>query len=218
MNTFALVAGLVVLASIWLGPLPNAASDSFAAHMTMHMAVVAVGAPLIAVAMAGTAFDPVRAMPRLMAPVAMSLVELVVVWGWHAPALHHAVRRDPLILVLEQASFFAAGFLLWIAAVGGDREHRASREAAGIVALLFTSMHMTLLGALFTLANRPVFARSAEDAPALSDQHLGGAIMLVVGGVSYLAGGLWLTARMLRAKRTAQPARIVAAPQSGATS
>jgi putative membrane protein len=33
---------------------------------------------------------------------------------------------------------------------------------------------------------------------ALDDQHLGGATMLLVGGLSYLIGGLWLTARLLR--------------------
>jgi putative membrane protein len=65
---------------------------------------------------------------------------------------------------------------------------------------VFTSMHMTLLGALFALAKRPLFVHAAE-APAISaldDQQLGGVIMLLVGGASYLAGGLWLTAAILR--------------------
>ena len=35
-------------------------------------------------------------------------------------------------------------------------------------------------------------------AAALAEQHLGGVIMLVVGGASYLFGGVWLAARMLR--------------------
>ena len=34
----------------------------------------------------------------------------------------------------------------------------------------------------------------------LEDQHLGGAIMLLVGGVSYLLGGLWLTVGLLRGR------------------
>jgi putative membrane protein len=37
--------------------------------------------------------------------------------------------------------------------------------------------------------------------PPLDDQHLGGAIMLLVGGVAYLAGGVWLTAGLLRARQ-----------------
>jgi putative membrane protein len=31
----------------------------------------------------------------------------------------------------------------------------------------------------------------------ITDQHLGGAVMLVVGGAAFLAGGLWLTRELL---------------------
>jgi putative membrane protein len=175
--------------------------------MTMHMAVVAVAAPLIALGMSSGRFDPVRTRPRLLAPIPASIVELGVVWAWHTPALHHAARQAAWPLVIEQAMFLAAGLLLWVAALGGDRGQRRLRGGAGVAALLFTSMHMTLLGALFALAPRPLFVHA--DAPAavatLADQHLGGAIMLLVGGASYLLGGLWLTAVVLRPIAAADP-------------
>jgi putative membrane protein len=192
--------GLVVLAVAWLGPLPALARQSFSAHMTLHMAVVAVAAPLVAIAVSGSRFDPTRTRPRLFAPIPASIVELGVVWAWHMPVLHHAARHATWPLVIEQASFLAAGLFLWMAAAGGEREQRRLRGGAGVVALLFTSMHMTLLGALFALAPRPLFAHAAVPAAAspLADQHLGGAIMLLVGGTSYLLGGLWLTAIVLR--------------------
>jgi putative membrane protein len=59
---------------------------------------------------------------------------------------------------------------------------------------------MTFLGALLALAPRPLYTHVAQFAglTQLEDQHLGGAIMLVVGGVSYLGGGLWLTASLVR--------------------
>jgi putative membrane protein len=193
-----LLPGVVVLAIAWLGPLPDLARNSFAAHMTMHMAIVAVAAPLLSIALAGTAFDPTRAAPLLFAPIPASIAELVVVWAWHAPALHHAAREQTWVLVLEQATFLSAGLLLWIAACGGAGAERPGRRGAGVVALLFTSMHMTLLGALFALANRPLFAHATESPARLADQQLGGTIMLLVGGASYLAGGLWLLAGVLR--------------------
>jgi cytochrome c oxidase assembly factor CtaG len=65
----------------------------------------------------------------------------------------------------------------------------------------FTSIHMTRLGALFTLAQRPLYAHNIDGWAGLSqlgDQQLGGAIMLLVGGASYLLGGLWLTAIVVR--------------------
>jgi putative membrane protein len=201
MRIGSLVLGLGILAIAWLGSLPNLAGHSFAAHMAIHIAVVAIAAPLLAGALAGTIADPVRMMPEVVAPIPASMVELVVVWVWHVPALHHAARDGTGTFVLEQATFVIAGVLLWIAAIGGDREQRRLRAGSGIVALLFTSMHMTLLGALFALANRPLFPHApSPDVSSVTDQQLGGVIMLLVGGASYLLGGLWLTTTALRSR------------------
>jgi putative membrane protein len=186
---------VAILIPVWFGPLPSAAAHSFAAHMSIHIAIVAVVAPLIVVAVAGTSLDPVRRFPRLLAPIPVSLMELVVVWAWHVPALHLAARQAPGVFAVEQATFLGAGTLLWLAALGGNREQRRMRAGSGVAALLLTSMHMTLLGALFALAGRPLFAHAASDAAAaIADQQLGGVTMLLVGGAAYLLGGLWLTA------------------------
>lgn len=199
----ALIGGVALLAFLWIGPLPEASRHSFAAHMTLHMGVVAVVAPLVTAGIASTRFDPVRKMPSLFAPIPASVVELVVVWAWHAPALHHAARHSGGIMAIEQASFLVAGLVVWLACFGGDAAFRENRRGAGIIALLLTSMHMTLLGALLALTPRPLYVHAGAMA-ALDDQHLGGAIMLLVGGVSYLAGGLWLTMRLLRHRGVAR--------------
>ena len=189
-----------ILAATWLGPLPALSRHSFAAHMTLHMLVVAVAAPLLALGLAGGRFDPLRSRPRLFAPVPASIVELVVVWTWHAPALHHAARSDVLIFAIEQATFLAAGLLLWFSVLGAGALRTANRAGAGIVALLLTSMHMTLLGALLALSPRPLYGHAATTGTlsAIDDQQLGGAIMLVVGGVVYLLGGVALTIALFR--------------------
>jgi putative membrane protein len=191
---------LAVLGLSWVGPLPDLAVHSFAAHMTIHIAVVAIAAPLLALAIAGTAADPVRAVPRFFAPIPASMIELVTVWLWHVPVFHHAARLSSATFVLEQCSFVAVGVLLWIAAIGGDREQRRLRAWSGVAALLLTSMHMTLLGALFALATRPLFHPGHAAGSSLADQQLGGVIMLLVGGASYLGGGLGLTAVALRSR------------------
>jgi putative membrane protein len=195
-----LVCGCLTLAAVWLGPLPQLARQAFWAHMTMHMGVVAVAAPLLTLGIAGRRGDPVRQAPRLFAPIPASVVELVVVWAWHTPALHHAARHGLAMLVVEQGLFLLAGLLVWLSACGGDAGQRGHRAAAGVVGLLLTAMHMTLLGALLALTPRPLFAHVNGFAglTPLEDQHLGGAIMLLVGGVAYLAGGLWLTVGLLR--------------------
>jgi len=194
------VCGLLTLAGLWLGPLPELARGSFSAHMTLHMGVVALAAPLLALGLADGRLDPVRSAPGLLPPIPLSVVELVVVWAWHAPALHHAARRSAAGMAVEQASFLLAGLLVWLSAFGGGPRQRAARAAAGVVALLLTSMHMTLLGALLALGPRTLYDHgvATTSLTPLDDQHLGGAIMLVAGGVSYLLGGLWLTAALLR--------------------
>lgn len=200
MRRALLIFGLLTLAAAWLGPLPQIARVAFWAHMTMHMGVVAVAVPLIALGVAGGRLDPVRKAPGLFAPIPASVLELVVVWVWHAPALHHAARHSTMWLAVEQGMFLLAGLFVWLSAFGCDTWRGGSRSAAGVVGLLLTSMHMTLLGALLALTPRPLHAHTEEfyGLTSLEDQHLGGAIMLLVGGVSYLAGGLWLTARLLR--------------------
>ncbi|WP_158043930.1 cytochrome c oxidase assembly protein [Skermanella pratensis] len=197
-----LAAGLLLLALLWFGPLPDRARGSFAAHMVMHMGVVAVAAPLLAVGIA-------RAFPRLVASfppglaLAASLLEFAAVWTWHAPALHDAARAETAFLVLEQASFLAAGVLVWASAVGAPGDGRLAARGAGVCALLITSMHMVLLGALLLFAPRPLYACAEVCSPAaaltpLGDQQLGGALMLIIGGTAYLAGGLALLSSVLR--------------------
>ena len=203
-------AGFLTLAAAWVWPLPHVAHRAFFMHMTVHMAVVAVAAPLLALGIAGGRFDPVRRVPGLFPPIPASLVELVAVWAWHAPALHHAARHSSAGLMAEQGTFLFTGVLVWLSAFGGDARARANRRAAGVVALLLTSMHMTLLGALLALTPRPLYGHAAAFTALtpLEDQQLGGAVMLLVGGLSYLTGGLWLTIGLLQQKKPAPEATI----------
>jgi putative membrane protein len=207
MRRIAFIFGLVTLAGVWLTPLPQIAQRAFWAHMTMHMGVVAVAAPLLALGVAGTRFDPVWKMPTLFAPIPASLLELLVVWAWHAPALHHTARHNILGLMAEQGMFLLSGLFMWLAACGGQG---GGRSAAGVVGLLLTSMHMTLLGALLALAPRPLYhhAKGFSGLTPLDDQHLGGAIMLLVGGIAYLVGGLWLTVGLTRSAALRQEEQV----------
>ncbi|MDQ3287594.1 MAG: cytochrome c oxidase assembly protein [Pseudomonadota bacterium] len=196
-----LAAGLLVLALAWLGPLPQLAQHAFWAHMGMHLAVVAIAAPLLAIALAGSRVDPVPRAPYLFAPMLAVLLEFIVVWGWHAPALHHAASGSGWVRVLEQGSFLVVGLMVWLAAFGGVRPRSRERTAAGIGGLLLTSMHMTLLGVLLTGAPRLLYVHAlagASASGAMRDQQLGGVLMLAVGGVVYLAGALALLAGLLR--------------------
>lgn len=190
MRRAGLLAGLVLLPLGWAA----AAMGGMIGHMAGHMIAVAVAAPLVAWGVGGGTLDLARRWPRVVTPMAMMLVELVVVWGWHLPAARGVADAGGIGLVIEQACFLLAGLLLWSAVLGAGPE----RRAAGIGALLLTSMHMTLLGALIGLAPRPLYPAMAHGGDALVEQQLGGVVMLVVGAASYFAGGLAMLAGLLR--------------------
>lgn len=198
MARWSLAAGLATLICVWFAPWAPLLPGGFSAHMIRHVGVIAIAAPLIALGVAGGRFDPVRRAPAWFPPIPLSIAELLVVWAWHAPALHHAARHSAVLFWIEQLSFLALGLAVWLAAFGGEVRARSERRGAGIVALLLTSMHMTLLGALLALPPRALYGHPVH---GLGDQHLGGALMLVAGGVVYLAGGLWLTFDLLRVRR-----------------
>lgn len=195
---WAPAAGIGVLLAVWAGPLPIYARHLFAAHMAMHIAVVCIAAPLIAVGIAAWSRDPVKRWPSAFSPLAASLVEMLVVWGWHAPGPHEAARASSAVLVLEQGSFLAVGLLLWLSVLGGHRAIRRERAGVGIIGLLLTSMHMTLLGVLLTVSPRVLYPHAEDLAAGLDDQRLGGLMMLLGGGTVYLIGALILLGWLLR--------------------
>ena len=187
-----MIAGvLLALATTALG----VAGLGMTGHMAAHMGAVAVAAPVLAWGWRRRRWSNAS----VGAPLAWATVEFVVVWAWHAPALRALADAQVAVALVEQAMFLAVGVGLWRAAL--------AQPAAGVAALLPTSMHMTLLGALIGLAPRPLYAMMAmHPAPgldALADQQLGGVVMLVVGGASYCLGGLWMLGMLLRERAPA---------------
>ncbi len=190
MKRAALAGGMALLPAGWI---LAAAPLGMVGHMAGHMIAVAIAAPLLAYGLSGAAMDPARRWPRLVTPMAMMLVELVVVWLWHLPSMRAAVQASIIALIVEQACFLGAGLLLWSAVF------HAPQRAAGVGALLLTSMHMTLLGVLIGLAPRPLYAGAHHGAmDPMVDQQLGGVIMLLLGAASYFIGGLVLMGSLLR--------------------
>lgn len=199
---FFIAAGILLLLLAWAGPLPRLVPDSFAAHMALHMGVVGIAIPIMAMGLAPMIADHPWLRSQLALPIAVSLLDLLIVWGWHAPALHHASRTSGWALVLEQASFAFASLLVWLLALAAPSGRRAQAALAGALTLFFTSMHMTLLGALIGLAPRSIYPghshHTAFGLSEMADQQVGGVIMLAIGGIIYLAGGLTLVGRALR--------------------
>ena len=170
--------------SRWLG--------FFAAHMIQHVTLVALVPPLLVLAIPARGWGP--------SVLLGAILEFLVVWGWHLPALHGLACFGGPWKILEQASFLAAGLLVWSGALA------TGSPLAGAGGLLLTSMHMTLLGAVLTLAPVAVYAGACPICSSVQGQQMGGLLMLAIGTPVYLLGGLWLVSRALRAPGGTQQA------------
>ena len=185
--TIWLVAGLLACLGAWTLPWCDWGLPHFAIHMIRHMTLVAIAAPCLVLGL------PTLSRQLPAAPLIASFVEFIVVWSWHIPAAHELAASSIFWLALEQASFLVVGFLLWSSVL----DPRLALAGAG--ALLLTSMHMTLLGALFVLSQQPLFSVTTSGTTALEAQQMGGMIMLLIGTPVYLVAGLRRTVVALHA-------------------
>lgn len=192
------ILGFVLLAALWLGPLPAMSRTAFSAHMLLHLGIVALVAPLLALGLvrSGVCLDGARNI-RVWAILAFS-VEMIVVWGWHAPALHEAAARHVSVFVIQQISFLGAGLAVWLL---GFASRSKAAVGAAVVGFFFSFIHMTMLGMLLILAPELIYPADlclgAFGFEQLEDQRFGGVLMAAWGGLIYMAGGVVLGARLL---------------------
>lgn len=183
-----LLAGTGACALVWFAPSVYPGLPDFPLHMIRHMTLVAIAAPLLV--LGAPRFS--QSLPSI--PLLASFAEFVIVWAWHMPGAHDMARTHGLGFVIEQACFLIVGILLWASVMDPDR------ALAGAGALLLTSMHMTLLGALIILSPRALYSHGTNTTmtSAIEAQQMGGMIMLVIGTPIYLLAGLWRTRDVLR--------------------
>jgi putative membrane protein len=170
-----LAAGLLTLLLLELGPL--------SAQMAWHIGAMNVAAPLAALAVA----------PRLPpgdrqgAFWMVCVLQIVLLWGSHAPSFHHALMQ-PVVATAIHAALFAVALAFWVLLLDSIA-HSAWQALLG---LLLTGKLACLLGALLVLAPRPLYT-GAE----LADQQLAGLLMVTACPLSYLVAGVVVAARLI---------------------
>lgn len=213
-TAFGLGLALLVLALIW--PLDPWAERAFWAHMSQHMVLLVLAPPLLLAGRPVSAW--LRAMPSAWRPGCVALRDTIAppglrhrlaqpgpaswlhggaLWFWHVPWLFDLALRNDFVHWLEHLSLLGGGLLLWWVML------HTPRHAPGpaLLGLLVTLMHSGLLGALLTLAPRPLYATYAAGGTpggALADQQLAGLIMWVPMGTVYLLAALVLAGRALQ--------------------
>jgi putative membrane protein len=211
-------AGVALLAAALVG-LDAWAERAFSAHMLQHMVLIALAPPLLLLGQPGAVW--LGALPRswqiaatvplrwrLVAGLrragtslpATALLHGAVLWAWHIPAAFELALRVPAVHWLEHLTLLGAGLLFWHALLRA----RGVALGWGVMWMLVTVIHSGMLGALITLAPRPlygIYVAQGDVSRALADQQLAGLIMWVPMGTVYLAAALAFAARGLRSVR-----------------
>ena len=214
---------LVALGLALLSPLDALSGSLASAHMVQHLLLLLVAAPLLALSAPSSAIlrgSPLalrRASGRwrrrfglthgnlgaLRHPAAVWLLQVGVLWFWHAATPYDAALDNEFLHLLEHASFLVTAVLFWHAVIG---IRGAARVSGGLGVLLVFAMAMqsVFLSVLLTFARTPWYSGYATTTASwgldpLADQQVAGAIMWIPAGGIYLTAALVLLVTWIRA-------------------
>ena len=209
-RTTAFVGGVAALVVALVSPLEPISGALASAHMVQHILILAVAAPLLAFSAPATTM--LRGAPRrlvragahlgravglrprrlrlLRNPAVVWLLNVGVLWSWHASVLYEAALRSQALHILQHLTFLFSGILVWRVVVGPRRVRVV--PGAGVIIVFALAMQNVLLSALLTFSQEPWYGPYAETAPLwglshLGDQQLSGVIMWVPTGLIYVA-------------------------------
>ena len=218
-NQICFYVGMLVAVGAVVTPLHGWSERLFAAHMTQHLLLVIIAAPLVVLGRpigpftAALPAAPARAVSRSLRfardrarfalhPVSLWALHTFVLWVWHFPALYDAALENDLLHGLEHGSFLGTALLLWAAVLGS----KPIAEGASVLLLFATGLQSAALGALLAFSTSPLYETHTLGAPSVetdpvSDQQLAGVIMWIPPGLVYLAVSALLLGRMLQTSR-----------------
>ncbi len=196
------LAGWLIAASAFLSPLCALSVALFSARVAQHMILVLVAAPLIAMAWPRT-----RPSKHPQTLWLATTVLFFALWFWHMPIPYDETFRSWAAYWCMHISLFGSGIWLWRELL----QHPPERIGPVLAASVVTFLQMGLLGAVLTLAGRPLFPWHALSTQAwglspLQDQQLGGALMWVPGIALFLWSALRSLARLWGSLERAHPA------------
>ena len=209
----AFLGGLGAITLAVASPLDALAGQRLSAHMTQHLLLIMVAAPLLVVgapwlqiwrglplpirrplaktvvkhpALAGIR----KAFAWLSGPIVAWVISSGNLWFWHWPLAYDLTLRNHAVHHLEHALFLGLGILFW-AQVIDQHPFRARLGQFKRVAYVFlATIQAWALAALLAFATAPYYAYALlrlrpGGISALTDQQYGAGIMWVPGSITY---------------------------------
>ena len=212
------IGGWLVLAIALVSPLHQGGERSFTLHMIEHELIMLVATFLLAASHAGGVLawglpaplrqalgggwkTPLASLwRRLTDPITATILQAVVMWAWHAPALFNRTLESQSWHVAQHLSFVVSSLVFWAAML----DTRRSTYLLSAACLFVTSLVEGALGALMALSLSPWYSAYAAMGMSdigldpTSDQQLAGLIMWIPGGIVHGGAALGLLYHWLK--------------------
>jgi putative membrane protein len=212
------LGGWLVLALSLVSPLHEGGEQSFTLHMIEHELIMLVATFMLAAShsggilawglpgtfrqrLGGSWKAPLAQLwRRLSDPVTATIVQAVVMWAWHAPALFDRALGSPGWHVAQHLSFVVSSLIFWAAML----DTRRGGYLVSAACLFVTSLVEGALGALMALSASPWYSAYAKmgvtgiQLDPTTDQQLAGLIMWIPGGLVHGGAALGLLYQWLK--------------------
>ena len=191
--------GVLVIFIALLSPLHELGDDYLlSAHMAQHLLLTLVAPPLLLLGTPPWLLQPLLRSPRvvrfartLTLPVVAFILFNVVFVVWHMPALYDVALRERGIHILEHLMFIIVGVIMWWPILSPLPELPRATYLVQMVYLFVLPTVPAILGAVITFSDGILYSWYAEapriwDISAHTDQQIGGIIMWLPGGLTFL--------------------------------
>lgn len=179
-------AGLALAATASLWSLGGAL---FSFHMTQHLLLIALAAPLLVLG----------GIELRVPPLAGWTAFVGIFLGWHWPAAFQWAARYPVPQFLELATILVSAWAFWTAALGNGPFNGGARALLVMTAAVLTD----LPGVVMLFSPRAICTMPHENAAAwgltpLEDQQIAGLLMWVPANLVFFGVATFLFACWLR--------------------
>ena len=199
-NIFCFFAGLAVLLGSLTGPLHDLSDYYlFSAHMIQHLLLAFAMPPLLLYGTPGFMLAPLLRHPfvrdlgrRLTRPSgAFACFNLVLV-AWHLPPLYNLAMDHHGVHIVQHLMIVVTSVILWWPVLSPSPELPRAPYPLQMLYLFVVGLPMVVVSIFISMAGSvlyPYYAAAPRIWPILTphaDQHLGGLIMWIPGGLVFL--------------------------------
>ncbi len=194
----AFFAALLVLFLSLNGPLHDLSDYYlFSAHMVQHLLITLVVPPLMIVGVTGGMLRPLLRVPvlgavarRLTRPVTCFVLFNLVLAFWHLPPMYNTAMAYHEVHIAQHLMFISTAVLLWWPIMSPLPELPRLSYPGQMLYCFLTVIPMSIVSVYIAMADRVLYpaysiAPRILGISPLEDQHYGGLIMWIPGGLFF---------------------------------